>query len=110
MAKRLTGGEAADLIILADTGLDELTKQGKVVPGRTDFARAGIGVAVRKGASKPDIASPEALGRTLCGASLFQPREDCAIRFAASAGVTIGMPRNVWSESRSSSPETIRST
>lgn len=25
VAKRLTGGEAADLIILADTGLDELT-------------------------------------------------------------------------------------
>ena len=27
LAKRLTGGEAADLIILADTGLDELTRQ-----------------------------------------------------------------------------------
>ena len=27
VAKRLTGGEAADLIILADTGLDELTRQ-----------------------------------------------------------------------------------
>ena len=50
LAKRLTGGEAADLIILADMSLDELTKQGKVVPGRTDFARTGIGVAVRKGA------------------------------------------------------------
>ena len=68
LAKRLTGGEAADLIILADTGLDELTKQGKVVPGRTDFARTGIGVAVRKGASKPDIASPEALKRALLNA------------------------------------------
>ena len=68
LAKRLTGGEAADLIILADTGLDELTKQGKVVPGRTDFARTGIGVAVRKGAPKPDIASPEALKRALLNA------------------------------------------
>ena len=27
LAKRLTDGEAADLIILADTGLDELTRQ-----------------------------------------------------------------------------------
>lgn len=68
LAKRLIGGEAADLIILADTGLDELTKQGKVVPGRTDFARTGIGVAVRKGAPKPDIASPEALKRALLNA------------------------------------------
>jgi len=68
LAKRLTGGEAADLIILADTGIDELIKQGKVVPGRTDFARTGIGVAVRKGALKPDIASPEALKRALLNA------------------------------------------
>jgi molybdate transport system substrate-binding protein len=68
VAKRLTGGEAADLIILNDTGVDELTKQGKVVPGRTDFARTGIGVAVRKGAPKPDIASPEALKRALLNA------------------------------------------
>jgi molybdate transport system substrate-binding protein len=68
VAKRLTDGEAADLIILADTGLDELTKQGKVLPGRTDFARTGIGVAVRKGAPKPDIGSPEALRRALLDA------------------------------------------
>ena len=68
VAKRLTDGDAADLIIVADTGLDELTKQGKVVPGRTDFARTGIGVAVRKGAPKPDIASPEALKRALLNA------------------------------------------
>ena len=47
VAKRLTDGEAADLIILADTGLDEFMKQGKVVAGRTDFARTGIAVAVR---------------------------------------------------------------
>ena len=68
LAKRLTGGEAADLIILADTRLDELTKQGQVIPGRTDFARIGIGVAVRRGAPKPDIASPEALKRALLNA------------------------------------------
>jgi len=68
VAKRLTDGEVADLIIVADTGIDELTKQGKVVPGRTDFARTGIGVAVRKGAPKPDIASPEALKRALLNA------------------------------------------
>ena len=63
VAKRLTDGEAADLIILADTGLDEFMKQGKVVAGRTDFARTGIAVAVRKGAPRPDISSPEALKR-----------------------------------------------
>ena len=68
VAKRLTDGEAADLIILADTGLDEFMKQGKVVAGRTDFARTGIAVAVRKGAPRPDISSPEALKRALLNA------------------------------------------
>ena len=68
VAKRLTGGEAADLIILADSGLDELIKQGKVVPGRTDFARTGIGVAVRRGAPKPDISTPDAVKRALLNA------------------------------------------
>jgi hypothetical protein len=29
---------------------DELIKQGKVAPGRTDVASTGIGIAVRKGA------------------------------------------------------------
>jgi molybdate transport system substrate-binding protein len=68
VARRLAGGEAADLIILADSGLDELIKQGMVVPGRTDFARTGIGVAVRKGAPKPDISTPDALRRALLNA------------------------------------------
>jgi molybdate transport system substrate-binding protein len=68
VAKRLTDGEAADLIILNDSGLDDLIKQGKVVPGRTDFARTGIGVAVRKGAPRPDIGTPDALKRALLNA------------------------------------------
>ena len=68
LAKRLTGGEAADLIVVFDTGIDELTKQGKVAPGRTDFTRTGIGVAVRKGAPRPDISTPEALKRALLNA------------------------------------------
>jgi molybdate transport system substrate-binding protein len=48
--------------------LDELIKQGKVAGGRTDVARTGIGIAVRKGAPKPDVSSPEALKRALLAA------------------------------------------
>jgi molybdate transport system substrate-binding protein len=68
IARRFTGGEAADLIVVDSKVLDELTKQGKVVEGRTDVARAGIGIAVRKGAPKPDVSSPEALRRALLAA------------------------------------------
>jgi molybdate transport system substrate-binding protein len=45
--------------------VDELIKQGKVMTGRTDLARTGIGIAVRKGAPKPDVSSAAALKRAL---------------------------------------------
>src|SRR5258705_3130297 len=68
LARRLNGSEPADLIIVDSKVLDELIKQGKVAPGRTDVARTGIGIAVRKGAPKPDVSSADALRRTLLAA------------------------------------------
>jgi molybdate transport system substrate-binding protein len=68
LARRLNAGEAADLVVVDSKALDELIKQGKVVAGRTDVARTGIGIAVRKGAPKPDVSSPEALKRALLDA------------------------------------------
>jgi molybdate transport system substrate-binding protein len=63
---RLQRGEHADVVILAADALDVLIKQGKVVPGsRVDLVRSKIGMAVRAGASKPDISSVDALKRTL---------------------------------------------
>lgn len=66
--RRFEGGEPADLVALDSNLLDDLIKQGKVLPGRTDFARTGIGIAVKKGAAKPDVLSAEALKRTLLAA------------------------------------------
>ena len=68
LARRLNAGEAADLVVVDSKALDELIKQGKVVGGPTDVARTGIGIAVRKGAPKPDVSSPEALKRALLAA------------------------------------------
>ena len=69
IVKRALGGEIADVVILPRPGIDSLLKDGKAVPGNvTAVARSGIGVAVRKGAPKPDISSPEALKRTLLAA------------------------------------------
>ena len=68
LARRLNAGEPADLVVVDSKALDELIKQGKVAPGRTDVARTGIGIAVRKGAPKPDVSSPEALKRALLAA------------------------------------------
>ncbi len=63
---RLQRGEPVDVVILAAGALEELIKQGKVVPGsRVDLVRSSIGMAVRAGAPKPDIGTVDALKRTL---------------------------------------------
>src|SRR5262249_41434749 len=67
--KRLADGEAYDLLIMSSQSIDELTKSGKVVAGsRVDLAKSGVGVAVRKGAPKPDISTVDALKKTLLAA------------------------------------------
>jgi molybdate transport system substrate-binding protein len=68
LARRFNAGESADVVVVDSKVLDELIKQGKVAPGRTDVARTGIGIAVRKGAPKPDVSSAEALRRALLAA------------------------------------------
>ena len=63
---RLQRGEPADVLIMVDTALDELRKQGKVVPdSRVDLARSKIGMVVRSGEPKPDISSVDAFKHTL---------------------------------------------
>jgi molybdate transport system substrate-binding protein len=69
LVKELDAGVAADLAILTAEAIEDLIKRGKVVAGsRVDLASSGIGVAVRKGASKPDIGSPAALKKALLAA------------------------------------------
>jgi molybdate transport system substrate-binding protein len=57
---RFNRGEPVDVFLTDAPALDELIKQGKIAGGRIDLARTGIGIAVRKGAPKPDVSSPEA--------------------------------------------------
>src|SRR5438094_7189651 len=67
--KRFADGEPYGLIIMAGPAVDEQIKLGKAVAGsRVDFAKSGTGVAMRKGAAKPDIGSAGALKKTLLAA------------------------------------------
>jgi len=69
LLQELEAGAGGDLAILTAEAIDVLIKEVKVVAGsRVDLARSGIGVAVRKGAPKPDIGSPDALRRALLAA------------------------------------------
>jgi molybdate transport system substrate-binding protein len=61
---RVEGGEAVDVVVLSAVLIDELAGKGKVAPAsRVEVARSGLGVAVRKGAPKPDISTADASPR-----------------------------------------------
>jgi len=66
MADRVQRGEAADVVIASGPQIAALEHQGKVIAGsRTDLAKTGVGLFVRKGAPKPDISSVDAFKRTM---------------------------------------------
>jgi molybdate transport system substrate-binding protein len=61
LPKALTSNEPGDIVANFTNAFDGHIKQGKVVAGSpVEFARAGVGVAVKKGAPKPDIGTVEA--------------------------------------------------
>ncbi|WP_017905941.1 substrate-binding domain-containing protein [Pseudomonas asplenii] len=63
---RLARGEKADVVIMVGYALDELIKQGKVVPtSRVELADSRIGLVVREGSAKPAIGTEQELKDTL---------------------------------------------
>ena len=78
---RLGRGEPADVVILASEGLEHLIAREHVVAhSRVDLAASLIGMAVRSGASVPDIGTVEAFIHTLLEAN--------SIAYSASASGT----------------------
>src|SRR6185295_2911339 len=66
MKRRIEAGEAFDLAVLVDFQIDDLIKSGRLLADtRADIMKSGIGVAVKRGAVKPDISTVEAFKRTL---------------------------------------------
>jgi molybdate transport system substrate-binding protein len=55
---RFDRGEPVDVFLTDAPAIDTLIKQGKIAGARIDLARTGIGIAVRKGAAKPDVSTP----------------------------------------------------
>jgi molybdate transport system substrate-binding protein len=64
--RKIEAGEIFDVAILNPPVIDDLIQQGRIVAEtRADIGRAGLGLAVRAGAPKPDIGSVEAFRRAL---------------------------------------------
>jgi molybdate transport system substrate-binding protein len=66
---KLRQGTPADVLILSAPALEAQERAGKIVPGsRAELGRVGIGVAVREGVPRPDIATAESFKRALLAA------------------------------------------
>jgi molybdate transport system substrate-binding protein len=66
IANRVRRGDPVDVLLLARAALDEMIREGRVVESsRVDLAQSRIGMAVRRGARKPDISTVAALTRAL---------------------------------------------
>lgn len=66
LVKRLQGGETADLLILNRAGMDTMIRDGRVPSGsEVTLANSATAIAIKAGAPRPDISTPDALIRTL---------------------------------------------
>jgi molybdate transport system substrate-binding protein len=69
LKRQIDAGEAYDVAVLTPPLIDDLIEHGKIaVNSRTTIARSGMALAIRVGATKPDMRTTEALKRTLVGA------------------------------------------
>jgi len=67
--QKIAAGETCDLVIVAAPEIEAFIKDGRLKAGtRLDLVLSGVGVAVRKGAPKPDIGSADALRKALLDA------------------------------------------
>lgn len=90
LGKRISGGEAADIIVSSPPIIAELAKAGKVLPeSQMHLGKVGVGVVARQDAPQPDVSTPAALKDALLAA-------DAVVYNTASSGTYIdGMLKKI---------------
>jgi molybdate transport system substrate-binding protein len=69
MNDKINASEPADIAALQPAEVDNFIAQGRMVAGtRTNFAQAGVGVAVKAGAPRPDIGTVAAFKNAMINA------------------------------------------
>jgi molybdate transport system substrate-binding protein len=83
----LQAGDAADLVEVTSTGMDQLARENLILPqSRREIARAVIGLAVKEGAVPADISTPDGVKRALANAKTIAYVNP---RFAGQVGVNM---------------------
>lgn len=77
LKRKIEDGAVFDVAIVTRPVIDALAGRGKIDRDScTDIGRSGLGIAVRKGAARPDVVSTEAFKRALLAArSVVRSRE-----------------------------------
>jgi molybdate transport system substrate-binding protein len=69
LQNRIVAGEAADVAVLSVAGITGLAERGLATPeGRATIGTIGSGIAIKAGAARPAIATPDELKVTLLAA------------------------------------------
>ncbi len=61
VAKRIQGGDSADVVVLSDTAIDKLIGESLLRAGRVDLVKSGVAIAVASGAHRPDVSTEAAV-------------------------------------------------
>jgi molybdate transport system substrate-binding protein len=93
----IEAGTPFDIAILTPNFVDSLLKQGKLDGAtRTPVARSGIGVAVKKGAPKPDVSTTEAFKRAMIEAkSIGFVDQSASSRYLTGLFVRLGIAEQI---------------
>ena len=68
LKEKIDQGTAFDVTILTTPVADSLAAAGKLDAARTAIAHSGIGIAIHKGAAKPDVSTTDAFRQALLNA------------------------------------------
>ncbi|EWS56336.1 MULTISPECIES: substrate-binding domain-containing protein [unclassified Methylibium] len=99
ISKRTAEGEVFDVVINAAQNIDRGATDGKLVPGsRADFAKSGIGVAVRSGLPRPDVSTVDGLRQALIKANSIAISSGTSGRYLESLFRRLGVAEQIKSK------------
>jgi molybdate transport system substrate-binding protein len=60
VARRIQGGEAVDVVVLASNAIDKLIEEKKLIAGsRVDLVKSGIAIAIRANSLRPEVGTED---------------------------------------------------